>query len=50
VSPAAETPGGARCVLVTGASGLVGSQVVGQLAPGMRVSRSICASPIQSAA
>ncbi len=37
MSPADQTAGGARCVLVTGASGLVGSQVVEQLASGARV-------------
>jgi UDP-glucose 4-epimerase len=37
VSPPEETAVGARCVLVTGACGLVGSRVVARLAPGMRV-------------
>ena len=37
MSPPEEAAVGARCVLVTGACGLVGSRVVARLAPGMRV-------------
>jgi UDP-glucose 4-epimerase len=37
VSPADRTADGARCVLVTGASGLVGRKVVAELAPEVRV-------------